>query len=344
MVGCIECGAEQEFLRSLCKDCFIKRNHFISMPEYVDVTLCYFCNARKGRKSWTDHADREEAIKCALEEALQTGKEAQHLKVGSQLEFVDPFNGSAQLGIDFKVEGKRLHEDASTAVRLSIGVCTNCSRKTGNYFEATLQVRANGRPMLESERQEVTKAVMDFMDKEGAKDSSVFLTKLDELRTGVDFFLSSTAAAKGLQKRLSKTYGAPTTDAMKVVGRQEGKDVVRSTFLVRLPDWRCGDVLEMDEHLYLVSNIDVTRVGTVDLSSRQTVVFQVQNIKHYGIHRREDITFQAVLVSAYGRELSVMDPLTYETKAVVVPKDHPGIDPKTKDVQVLRVAGELYLL
>lgn len=343
-MGCIECGAEQEFLMSLCKECFTKRYHFISIPEYVDVTLCYFCNARKGRKSWTDHANREEAITCAVEEALQAGKEAKYIKADTKLEFLDPFNGSAQIGVDFKVDGKKLHEDASAAVRLSIGVCTNCSRRTGNYFEATLQVRSSGRPMLESERQEVTKTIMDFIEQEGAKDSSVFVTKMDELKTGLDFFLSSTAAAKVLQRRLSKTYGAPTTDAMKVVGRQEGKDVVRSTFLVRLPDWRNGDVLEMDEHLYLVNSIDVTRVGTMDLSDRRKVVFQVQNIKHYAIHRREDITYQAVLVSAFGKELSVLDPVTYETKSVVVPSDHPGIEPKTSEVEVLRIAGYLYLI
>ena len=343
-MGCIECGAEQEFLTSLCKDCFTKRNHFISIPAYVDITLCYSCNARRARKSWIDHANREEAIVSAVVEALQTGKAAQHIKADTKLEFRDPFTGTAQLGVDFKVEGKKLHEDAVTAIRLSIGVCSNCSRRTGNYFEATLQVRANGRTMHESERQEITRTVMDFIDKEAAEDRSIFITKLNELKTGVDFFLSSTAVAKVLQRRLSKTYGALTTDAMKVVGREAGKDVVRSTFLVRLPDWRTGDVLEMDDRLYLVSNIDVTRVGTVDLSDRRKVVFQVQNLKHYAVHRREDITFKAVLVSAYGRELSVLDPVTYETKPVVVPLDHPGIEPKTVEVEVLRIAGFLYLV
>ena len=93
-----------------------------------------------------------------------------------------------------------------------------------NYYEATLQIRP------------FNQKVLQYVVNEVEKRKDVFIAKTEELKTGVDIFLSSQRFTRTLGKKLKDRFEGALTISKKINrrDRQTGGILYRATVLFRL--------------------------------------------------------------------------------------------------------------
>lgn len=93
-----------------------------------------------------------------------------------------------------------------------------------SYYEATLQIRPYNQEVLQ------------FVIQEVGKRKDVFIAKTEELKTGIDIFLSSQKFARSLGKKLKERFNGALTISKQInrLDRQTGVILYRGTVLFRL--------------------------------------------------------------------------------------------------------------
>ena len=93
-----------------------------------------------------------------------------------------------------------------------------------SYYEATIQIRPFNQEVLQYIVNEVTKR------------KDVFIAKTEELKTGIDIFLSSQRFARTLGKKINERFDGKLTISRQInrLDRQTGVILYRATVLFRL--------------------------------------------------------------------------------------------------------------
>jgi nonsense-mediated mRNA decay protein 3 len=355
-VFCVECGREVEddhqLRGGICVDCFLERNPVLLLPEVVDLVRCPTCGATLGRGGWSSArevaGDPDEAVQeaaaDAAEAALQVvdGAMVRSLDVSVRRE-----SGSAFfVSIDAQVElmGLVVGSQDGTRVRVRGEQCPVCSRKAGQYFEAIIQFRGTGgRPATTQELERARRHVGEGVERLKATSRDVYLVKEEEMHGGLDFYISTQPAAAQIARGLASSFGATSTSTTKLTGRREGRDVVRVTHAVRLPDLRKGDyVLHRGNLLRVVSAS--AKEATVDPGAgtgkrRHLSRGELRDLLLVG---DADSPEEAVVVSSMGQDAQVLDPMTMRTVDLPVPE---GFSMEGREtVRVVRVEDQLHIV
>ncbi len=92
------------------------------------------------------------------------------------------------------------------------------------YYEAILQLRPRDDKVLE------------FIRKTVKNKKGIFISRIDEVKTGLDIYISSQRFARSLGHRLRRSFDGKVTYSRKLftVSRKTGKRVYRVTVLFRL--------------------------------------------------------------------------------------------------------------
>ena len=93
-----------------------------------------------------------------------------------------------------------------------------------SYYEAIIQLRPGKKELL------------DFIKKKVKKKENVSIVKVDELKEGIDVYLSSWRFAISLGRMLKKSFNGTVkvTRKLHTQSRQTGKRIYRVTVLFRL--------------------------------------------------------------------------------------------------------------
>src|SRR3989442_16036147 len=67
-----------------------------------------------------------------------------------------------------------------------------------------------------------------------AGDAGAFVSRIEEVHGGLDFYVSTNALGKSLARELSESFGGDVSSSPKLFGQKPGRDVCRVTSLVRL--------------------------------------------------------------------------------------------------------------
>ncbi len=331
---CVECGAEGKVYGGLCGRCLAERNTFFEVPENLDILECVHCHAYQVGGRWIT-ADRGDAIRRALGGAVQIRPElASH-----DLEYTETPEDARNVLLTIEGRGRlddiEVVEAHTARVRIKPGVCDVCSRRRGSYYEGILQVRATGRPLRPWEEVRVGELVGSRTHRrEGRRE---FVAKEERVHGGVDYYLSSNALAKTLSKEVQAALGGAVTVSPKLHTRREGRDLYRVTYLVRLPEYATGDVVEVEDKLYQITGMggNVTAAGLGDGSKRS---FRSADMAGARIVERQEL--QAILVAQTPEEVQVLDPETYRTETLRKPE---GFGAEGETLTLLRVHGTTYV-
>lgn len=100
------------------------------------------------------------------------------------------------------------------------------NRRRVDYFEAIIQLRPAKQKLL------------SFVLAEIARNKDCTIAKVDELKTGVDLYVSSQRFARALGKRLNKRFDGKLTISRKIFTKDyyTSKEVFRVTVLFRLKE------------------------------------------------------------------------------------------------------------
>jgi nonsense-mediated mRNA decay protein 3 len=355
-VFCVECGREVEdddqLRGGICVDCFLERNPLMVVPEVMDLVRCPSCGATHGKGGWSGPGEVEDDPDRAMEEAAADAAEAE-VKVmeGAMVRSMDlmvhreartVFNVQIDARLGFM--GQVVEDQVRTRVRVKGEQCPPCSRLAGQYFEAIIQFRGTAdRPASTSELERARSYVLDEVERLSASSRDVGLMKAEEIHGGLDFYITSQPAAAQMARGLATKFGAASTSSSKLTGRRDGKDVVRVTHVVRLPELRRGDFVVLRGTLLRVVSAS-SKEATVDPAAgtakrRHLSRGDLRDLELVGDH---DCHEEAVVVSTSGSEAQVLDPMTMRTVDVRVPEGYEIEGRET--VNVVRVEDQLHIV
>lgn len=229
---CILCGKpEDKLYDNLCQTCFRARNKLLSVPELVKVTRCAHCNSTLLGKRWLAFDSVEKGLQEAILKSIEFDNRATSRKLRFEVELKNETNAEAKIFSSGMISGLKIEEEHSLKAMLRRGTCNVCSKKFGGYYESIVQVRGK---RLSSQQ---ISDCLDLAQKviNNIHNKSVFLTSHEEVRGGIDFYLSRVDAGKRIARALAAKYSGKVKTSKKLVTRREGKDVYRVTFSVRLP-------------------------------------------------------------------------------------------------------------
>ncbi|EQD79394.1 NMD3 family protein [mine drainage metagenome] len=134
--------------------------------------------------------------------------------------------------------------EREVAVPLTVKVdhhtCPECSRKSGHYYTAQLQLRGT----LDGPREKAgalrarLDAQWDELMHEARADWRKAISWREALPEGWDYFLVNTMAARSLARLAQRRLAAEMKESATLYGRKDGQDLYRVTICVRIPPSR----------------------------------------------------------------------------------------------------------
>ncbi|WP_440007219.1 60S ribosomal export protein NMD3 [Halomicrococcus sp. SG-WS-1] len=342
-------GAATRRERKLCDSCYFDRFDLVDAPERIEVRVCAQCGAVHRGNRWVDVGARD-YTDVAIEEvsdALGVHVDADDVSWQVDPEQVDQNTIRMHSYFSGVVRGTVVEEDVTVPVKISRQTCTRCGRIAGDYYASTVQVRAVGRTPTaeETERaREIATEIVEEMEATGDRDA--FVTDVSETEDGLDLKVSTTNIGKKIASKLIEEFGGDFSDSETLVTEDEdGNEVYRVTYAVRLPPFTPGDVIDpRDEGGPVLvrsvrSNLKGRRLTTGEPFELRFDDDDAPEPRKLG--RVEDAEETTLVATEDEHAVQVLDPETYRTKTVARP-DYLDVD--ADSVPVLKSRAGLHVL
>jgi len=316
---CVECGTEGPTFQGLCARCFTKKHAVVEPPPFLDLDRCTSCGSYRFRSGWS-RMERELALSRLLRESIPAKPPFERVSFTHVAREEDASN----LSLTTKALGRYQELEAVRAfhvrVRIKPSLCETCQKQRGRYYEGILQVRGDGRELTPKEVRAVRTFVAARVDR--AREEHAFVSRMEEVHGGLDFYVSTNALGKNLARELSDAFGGTVAASPKLFGQQQGREVYRVTSLVRLPAFQVGDVVR---HKEAVAEVMALRpfVMLRDLATGEMRRFKPKDVRN--AKRVDAERFEAVIERLESGEVVAVHPETGEARSIRWPaKGHTG--------------------
>ena len=317
-------------MSQICHDCARQTIELASAPDNLRMISCKSCFSLKVPGDWLEFDDLDSAVAHFATSSIEWNKDAKEQKVETSLKQSDPHRFRLTLDCSGSFQEVSLTKTLNLETNVKFQVCQNCSRRAGGYYEAILQVRTKRKRVLDH-------AVDYVYNSIDSAPSEIFMTEECPVRGGFDFQLSSTEKGRSIARELMVKYGGQVTETNKLVGRKDGRDLLRHTFGVRLPDVMVGDYLLLEGVVWSVIRIDRRKANLKRLlppTSNKTV--EVESLRNSPIL---DEPLETQVISNRGREYLLLDPFTFQTVEAISPENWSG-----DEVKALRYGNDTYFV
>jgi nonsense-mediated mRNA decay protein 3 len=223
--------------------------------------------------------------------------------------------------ISGRLENLTITEQHPLTVRIRHTTCDICSREAGGYYEAIVQIRVEQRTFTDAELRTLRTAVETMvaqLQKSGKR--GLFITDYDEKREGLDFFLSEKATAFSIAKKIQEQFGGEFKQSASTAGMKDSRQVYRMTYLVRIPAYRKGDFVSVDNSFFLITSLHEHKIRSIELSTWNEMTIDGKKILPSKIYGGTELIKEMIVVSQSKHEIQVMDPKTYATIEIQKPK------------------------
>ena len=246
---CLVCGADPPlFGDRMCEGCLRARTVLAKIPENVPWVRCARCGIVEIEGKWENTS--EEAIWDELmHRNLVVHERAEDVELAMEAVKISDRHTLLHIQLEGIIDDLLFQEEHTMRARMANGVCLTCTRRAGNYFEATVQLRSSARRLTEQEFQRLRSTLDDVLDKL-ADDPMFFITNEGPVTGGYDVVLGSKGLARAWGRHLVTEYGGMVMETNSTVGRKDGVDVTRLTLLYRKPGYEIGDVVAWRGNLW----------------------------------------------------------------------------------------------
>ncbi|MDW7776072.1 MAG: NMD3-related protein [Methanosarcinales archaeon] len=343
-VLCPVCGrpSEQQ-IDGRCKDCFLRTITLASIPQVVRTIICPVCAAVKKGKHWEKRErEIEDLIHEGIEQALNIDPQAHDVSTSITLSSSNPAIHRAHITITADIKGVQAQSQLYTEVRISKETCDACSRMAGGYYEAVIQIRAEGRFPDKDEQQQMLELVEEIVKRQYMRgDTLSFITNIQELPEGTDVYLGSNNTARQAVRTAVERFGCRYSESPSLAGKKDGKDIYRITYSLRLPRLVPGDIIKVGENMVLVKRSGKMTTGMYlesglefsEHTDRLKDAHKVSGVKEAG---------NAVVVSVEQDTVQVMHPSTFKQVTIKKPAHFTGTG--GEDVRVIPIEDRIFIL
>ncbi len=202
---CPRCGAQsskRRFVGNFCAECYSERIK-LEVPLAISIPKCRLCE-RVRLKEWILSGEKGigDFVLSKVKGKYSSAKVDFGAENSSITFLVNEGGSSIELRRDFSLE-------------FTGATCPDCSRKTGGYYEAIIQLR--GKP------EKIEKTVIKLGKR-------LDISKTEELKEGLDLYAISKEKTHIALSALRLSF----TTSNKLFGLKEGQRIYRTTFCVRL--------------------------------------------------------------------------------------------------------------
>jgi nonsense-mediated mRNA decay protein 3 len=235
---CVVCGATgRPLVDGVCAECAVDRTVLLAAPERRTVTVCPTCGAREVGAHWerrgASHLLTAEDLSPFLEVHPEVGIRRIRWEETGATATVRTYLGRAHVVF----RGVARDVEVPISVRLVSKTCPDCSRKSGRYYTAIIQLRGalEGR----SERPLVLRTRLERQWKSVLSEAPPkwrdALSWTEALPEGWDCYFTETLPARSIARLAKQRFGASLKESASLFGRKDGHDVYRVTFCLRFP-------------------------------------------------------------------------------------------------------------
>ena len=317
---CVECGKVGKTYDGLCESCHLSRRHFVSLPEIIDVQVCGTCFAARIGKNWVPALSVEKAIRLTVEASLEKERSVTDAEIRLELRQRDLRNYLADATVAFTAEDFSAEKQFKINVRLKKDTCQRCGKKSGHYYEATIQLRGPQEGSLAKRLSAARDEIIGRVDRQSLQNRELFISREEKVNGGYDFYISSTSVAKSLAKDISRMFGASSKVSNSLVGKKDGQELTRMTYLIRLPEYSPGDILLLDGRYYLLRSFDGNKLALTDLLLWQESTMTIGRLSTIEVAARRDELTVATVITDSANELQILDPGSNTPVDIIKPK------------------------
>jgi nonsense-mediated mRNA decay protein 3 len=235
---CVVCGrSDVPVVDGVCAECAAKRALLVHVEGRPVVVLCPTCGARKIGQLWERQGASTLLSPDDLTPLLVIHPEAGVRKIRWTEGGLNPLLRQLEATVDVVFRGARRTETVKFEVKIEHRTCLDCSRRTGHFYTAVIQLRG----ALDGPR-EKPPALRARLDRqwetlmgESRKSVKAALSWKEELPEGWDFYLTDTLSARSLARLGKVRLGGTLKESATLWGRKNGQDVYRVTFCLRVP-------------------------------------------------------------------------------------------------------------
>ena len=317
---CPECGKETDRLvRKTCPECFGKKLNLFNLPEVLHARICPRCGAHYYKSKWEDIGTPEEVVMLTAEENLGITDGIDNISIGMHPHPRSPYIFDVLVDVEGEVDGVKYYKDGKTEVRVKREACDMCSRRAGGYFEGIIQIRANNRTATKEEVVVCLRLVEEAMTAQLKKgDKLAFVTDTMTFKDGADVFIGSTKAGRHVCKYIIESEGGTVAESYTLAGMKDGRDVYRTTFAMKLPEFKKGDVVYFDDKVIEIKNCG-KRVTGINLMNSSNFFIDGEHFKNAKFLGNTADALNAVLITIEENGIQILDPETFETVTIQKP-------------------------
>jgi nonsense-mediated mRNA decay protein 3 len=214
---CPKCGIETEELeKGFCKNC--KPTEKITLPASIKVFYCK-CSKILEKNIWIQYTNIHQAIRAIIKN--KTKLKHFELDYPSIL-----FEGKVTLTVTITSENDHIINLIFTP-----RCCDICSRKAGNYYEGTVQIRGNI-----NKAKEIKEYIENKIQEYSSKYENCFIINIEKNKYGYNFQYGSKKAITKIIKELKKTYSLDIKESFEMAGMKDGIFLSRKTYAVIIND------------------------------------------------------------------------------------------------------------
>jgi nonsense-mediated mRNA decay protein 3 len=233
---CVVCGRTGRTLTDgLCADCAADRVVLVAVPERAEVVVCPTCGARLLGRHWERAGASAVLTAEDLAPFLRFHPEVGLRTIGWEevrsTSTVRDLVGRARVAF----RGVEREVELRLSVRTVHRTCPACSRRSGKYYTAIVQLRGSGDDRSERARELRARLerVWEGILKEARNDWAAAFSWREERPEGWDCFFTDTLAARSIARYARQRFGARVTESPSLFGRKDGQDLYRVTFCLR---------------------------------------------------------------------------------------------------------------
>lgn len=327
---CLKCGSEPPLISQICHKCVRETVVISRLPDVLRMVDCKLCYSLKIPGTWLEFDDLESAVSHFFESSIIWKENLSQQKSTLLLEQLDPAKFRVKAKTNANYGGLSLESNLEGVVEIKYQVCQTCSRRAGGYYEAILQIRTKQKSVLNAAVEKVFKDI-------DSSPSEFFSTENGPAKGGFDFQLSSTERARSLARELMIQFGGHVNETNTLVGRKDGRDLLRHTFGVRLPSFLVGDYLLIQEKVYRVNRLDRRKAKLRLMEAPYTKkMVEIDTLRTPNILEKP---VEVQIISSREDQFLLLDPYTHQTVEAVSPSNWEG-----ETIQALRFGNETFFL
>jgi nonsense-mediated mRNA decay protein 3 len=339
---CPKCGEPSTL--GLCDRCRLEMATLLDCPDHVEVTLCPVCGSYLVRGRWQEaEVSIEDLISNAVAGEIGIHEELDEPKVSISVARKNATQYIVAVHLAGTFGEIPAEEECTVAATARRATCERCSRMAGNYYEAIVQVRGSaGAPATEelAESRKIAEATTESCLLRG--DRLSFIQESKDVKGGIDLVVGSTQQGRLIARAVQERFGGSTQESYKLVGMRDGKNVYRTSILVRLPRLKSGDLIRAKGSFLEVRGFEGKRTACTSLRDGASVYLSEEDAEDAVVVGNRSSAERAVVVAGDRDVLEVMDPESYRT--VSASRPGPLKAGAGDEVEFLRFRGDLILL